>query len=244
MSGGGGPERWPILAPDDLRVALVKIEHDLDARTYRPGQWERFIADLKRRPAAVRAAAAADVSRVSRKLHQRKPRRTISTTIGIVAEVVGAVIGLALVLVAIHVPSIIAGLFGALLWIMSFQPLIKVGAGQALGIQYEYAYLANGEPRFKMKFGTYTAASRGSRILLHLLGTVGSPLGAWLAASIIRPALPGTARVVMVVFWILVITNVAGFVAGLAGVRRLGRIRTADGSGGSAGLELHEALTD
>jgi hypothetical protein len=223
------------LAPDDLRIGLLQIEHNLNEGRYRPGPWERYIRELKRRPPAARAALAFEVSRVSRKLHLRTPRKTISVRAGIVIEIAAMALGGVLLRVSVRESSHVLALAGALLWIMTFQPLVKIATAAVLGVGYEYAYLLRGEPRFKMRFGGYVAAPRGARVVLHLFGTIGSPLGAWAAAAIIRASMP--------VFWLVVAVNALEFIAGLAGIRRVGKVRTIESSGGAAGLELHEALS-
>jgi len=227
-------------APDDLRIGLLKIEHNLNEGRYRPGPWERYIRELKRSPAAARAALCADVNRVSRKLHQRTPRKTIPVRAGVAIEIVAMALGGVLLRLSVRETSIALALAGALLWIMTFQPLVKIAAAAVLGVGYEYAYVLRGEPRFKMRFGTYVAAPRWARVALHLFGTIGSPIGAWAAAAIVGARMPGTARVVMAVFWIVVAINALEFIAGIAGIRRIGSIRTVESSGGAAGLEIHE----
>ncbi|HVA81530.1 MAG TPA: hypothetical protein VNF29_11450 [Candidatus Binataceae bacterium] len=228
-------------APDALRIGLAQIEHNLNEGRYRPGPWERYIRELKRHPAAARAALARDVSRVSRKLHLRAPRKTISVRAAVALELGAIVLGALLLAFSGRESSLVLGLAGACLWIMSSQPIVKISAAAMFGVGYEYAYLLRGEPRFKMRFGDYVAAPRSARVILHLCGTIGSPLGAWAAARMIRATLPGTATVIMAAFWILIAINAAAFAAGLAGIRRMGSIRTAEGSGGAAGLELREA---
>lgn len=239
VSGGAQPAS---AAPDDLRIGLLQIEHNLNEGRYRPGPWERYIRELKRRPAAARAALSADVSRVSRKLHLRTPRKTITVRAGLTIELIALVLGGVLIWASVREVSIVLALIGALLWTMTLQPLIKISAAAVLGVGYEYAYLLRGEPRFKMQFGAYVARPRWERVVLHLFGTIGSPLGVWAAASIIRAQMPGTARVVMAVFWVVVAINAFQFIAGVAGVRRTASIRTIESSGGAAGLEIHEAF--
>ena len=229
-------------APDDLRIGLLQIEHNLNEGHYRPGPWERYIRELKRRPAPVRAALCADVNRVSRKLHLRTSRRTIGVRAGVTIELFALALGGVLLWASVRELSIVLALAGALLWIMTLQPLIKIAAAAMLGVGYEYAYLLRGEPRFKMQFGAYVARRRLSRVVLHLCGTIGSPIGAWAAARIVHRVLPGTAEVVMAMFWIVVVVNVLEFAAGVAGIRHIGRIRTIESSGGAAGLEIYESF--
>ncbi|HUY28988.1 MAG TPA: hypothetical protein VMV27_16380 [Candidatus Binataceae bacterium] len=243
-SGEGAGESGALAGavPDELRIGLAQIEHNLNEGRYRPGPWERYIRELKRQPGAARAALARDVSRVSRKLHQRTPRKTISVRAAVAIELGATALGAIVLVLSRGESSAALGLAGALVWIMSLQPIVKISAAAVLGVGYEYAYLLRGEPRFKMRFGDYVAAPRWARVILHLCGTIGSPLGAWAAARMIRAALPGTAELIMAAFWILIAINAVGFVAGLAGIGRMGSIRTAEGSGGAAGLEIREAL--
>jgi hypothetical protein len=114
--------------------------------------------------------------------------------------------------------------------------------GYLLGVEYEYAYFFGVEPRFKMRFGDYIAAPRWARIVLHLSGTVGSPFGAWLAMICMPSDLRIAINVSFAIFLLVVVINVAEFVAALAGVTKLGPFRAIFSSGGSAALELREAL--
>ena len=225
-----------------LRERLLTIERDLDANSYRPGPWESFISAMLRRSAAERAALAQDVSRVSRKLHLRRRRRTMPIAAAIILELLAAVAGGALLAWAARDESSVAAIAGASLWIVSFQPLMKFFFGRAVGIGYDYAYLLGPEPRLKMKYGSYVAAAPLTRIALHLAGTVGSPLGAWLAATILPASLHVARQFCWTVLWITVATNVVGFVIGLVGVRRLGGWRIVDGSGGAAAIEIRRAI--
>ena len=93
-----------------------------------------------------------------------------------------------------------------------------------------------------MRFGDYLAAPRWARIVLHLSGTIGSPLGAWLAMVCLPTDLRIAIDVCWAIFWIVVAVNVASFIAALAGVKKLGPLKASDSSGGSAALELREAL--
>ncbi len=76
-------------------------------------------------------------------------------------------------------------------------------ARRALGIAYDYAYLFHIEPRFKMSYGTYLAAPRWARIVFHLSGIVGSPLGLAAAAVLVAGARePGDRwKIVISVHW-------------------------------------------
>jgi UDP-N-acetylmuramyl pentapeptide phosphotransferase/UDP-N-acetylglucosamine-1-phosphate transferase len=135
-------------------------------------------------------------------------------------------------------------LVAAVVLTTTLQPLVKVSAGTALGIRYSYAYIRGIEPRFKMRYGTYLAAPRWRRIVLHLSGTVGSLLALWLVRRLALPELPGTAVVCGAAFWIVAAMNAVPFLAGLAGVHRLGPVGTTNStSGGAAALELRGLMS-
>jgi hypothetical protein len=228
---------------ETLTQKLTEIEAALDRGVYRPGPWAAFLRHAERCPARQRAAIADDVSRVSDKLHQRQPRRTLSFATAIGVELAATLIGVALLAVGITATSSAAVVAAAVVLTTTFQPLLKVFVGSVLGIRYSYAYVRGIEPRFKMRYGTYLAAARWKRVALHLSGTLGSLLALWLVWSLALPELPTTAALCGVAFWIVVGMNVVPFVAGLAGVRRLGPVGpTNSTSGGAAALELRQLL--
>jgi len=183
-----------------------------------------------------------DCSRVSNKLHRREGRATLSLSTGIISEAALTVLGGALIILAIHNRSNLIGIIAAAIWTMTFQPLLKIAVGRLLAIEYEYAYFHGAEPRFKMRYGDYLAAPRWARIVLHLSGTIGSPLGAWLAMVFLPADLTIAIDVCRAIFWVVVAVNVAGFIVALAGVRKLGPMKASASSGGWAALELREAL--
>jgi hypothetical protein len=225
-----------------LRSEIAKIERSIDAGTYRPGPWARLLTRARAASALDRRAIAPDVTRVSRKLHLRRSRNTIKAQTGLMIELGAVALGDWLLALGVHASSNVASIAGMALWVVALQPLIKVATGAALGIRYDYAYLANGEPRFKMEYGSYLAQPRWARIVLHLSGAVGSPLGAYLAATLTRGQLPPTYWIATVVFWMINALNLSLLVAGLAGIKRLGVSRTVDTSCGAAGAEISEAL--
>jgi hypothetical protein len=233
----------PNPALDNFRTQLAAIERDLDEGSYKSGPWGRLIANIRNQPDGVRAALASDISRVSRKLNLRTGRGTLPVAGAMAIELAAAVAGGLILAVALARGSSLGAIAAMAIWVTAFQPLVKVSVGIALGIGYEYAYLFGIEPRFKMNFGSYLAAARWKRIALHLSGMVGSPGGAMIVASAAEAKLPITAVVCWVVFWILVSMNVIPFVAAVMGVRRLGRLRMDEGSGGSAGIELRDLFS-
>lgn len=227
---------------DDLRAQLEAIERALDAGQYRPGPWERFLRLARNRTRRERQALAADVSRVSEKVHRRGGLRTVSVGAGVALELAATALGGLFLALGIRLALNVGVLLAGAIWITTFEPLVKIAVGLVLGIRYDYAYLRGGEPRFKMRHGTCLAAPRATRIALHLSGTVGSPLAAWLVGRIAGPFLRLGGTICRVAVWVLVGVNVALFSAALAGRRRLGPLRLRISSGGVAGAELREAL--
>jgi hypothetical protein len=229
---------------ESLTRKLAGIEAALDQGLYRPGPWAAFLRHADARHAAERAALADDVTRVSEKLHRRRPRRTLPFGTAIKVEVAATVVGGALLVAGLAATSPVLVLAAAVVLTTTMQPLIKVSVGIGLGIRYSYAYLRGIEPRFKMRYGTYFAAPRWKRIALHLSGTVGSLLALWLVRCLALPELPRTAAICGVAFWIVVGMNAVPFAAGLAGVRRLGPVGPVNStSGGAAALELRALMS-
>ena len=164
-------------------------------------------------------------------------------TAGLCIESFAAVLGGILLALGIADASDALTILAMILWVSSFQPLIKVAGGTALGIRYEYAYLfGHIEPRFKTDFGSYLALSAWKRMIFHLFGMLGSPLGAALVAVIADERLRVAAWVSWAVFWIIVAINAAAFLAGLIRVSRIRGFRIADASGTLAAVELRSAL--
>jgi hypothetical protein len=226
----------------ELRQRLDAIEDDVDNGRYRPGPWEALIRAVRARPDAERAQIAEGIGRVSRKLHMRTERITIGIGSALVFELVATVIGGVLLVLAMGFSSNVLAIIGAVIWVTTFQPLIKFGCGRAVGIHYDYAYLYGVEPRFKTEYGSYLASSRAARIVFHLSGMIGSPLAAWFIWSVL-PQQMNLARVLCwYAMWALIATNVVTLIVGLAGIRRIGGFRLRDSSSGVAAAEMREGL--
>jgi len=230
------------VAREQLRDRIAEVERQLDAKVYRPGPWNKLLKDARALPREEREALKEEFSRVSSKLHRREGRRTLTLMAGLAAEVALTVVGGVLIVLAIHNHSNLLAIVAAGVWMMTFQPLVKIGFGYALGIEYEYAYFYGVEPRFKMRFGDYLAAPRWARILLHLSGTVGSPLGVWIVIVCLPTDLKIGIDVCWAMFVLVAAVNVFSFFAALFGLSRVGRFKASYSSGGSAALELREAL--
>jgi hypothetical protein len=94
-----------------------------------------------------------------------------------------------------------------------------------------------------MRFGEYIAQPRYARLVLHLSGMIGSPIGAWLPILFINPSMTFAIDVCWTIFWVLVAINIGSFIAMVTGLaQKAGGLRLADGSGGSAAIEVREAL--
>jgi hypothetical protein len=229
----------PMSDPASLHDRLATIEAAVDRGDYTPGPWRSLVNEIRDSPQTERAALADDVTRVSRKLHLRKPRRTPGVVGALLLEALAGILGGILAAAALNRGSTLLALVGMGLWVMAFEPLIKLSVGTALGVEYDYAYLyGRVEPRFKMKFGSYLSLTPLRRAIVQFAGTLGSPLGALLAARLFAPELP-TARVIsLIVFWLVVLTNVSGVISELAGVRKLGKMRLPPGSANEMVVEL------
>ena len=163
---------------DELRDRIRAIEGEVNSGHYRIGEWAQLLDEIGQRPREERAALRDDISRASRALHRRHFALTIPIALAIAAEFGLAALGAVLIALAGRAGSNTLGILGVCAWITAFQPLLKFATGRALGVEYDYAYLAGIELRLKMRYGTYVADPRWARALLHLSGTLGSPLGA------------------------------------------------------------------
>ena len=227
--------------PDNLRARILDVESEVDAGRYKPGPWAKILDELRNRPDEERAALADDLTRTSDKLHLRNNPKRIGLTAAIGLELIATAIGGVLLARGLGNRSLLLTIAGALIWISTFQPLVKIAIGTTLGVGYSYAYLYGLEPRFKMRYGSYLAAPRWARVTLHLSGMAGSPLAAAIVWATARGAMPLASLICAILFWMLVATNLVQFIAGLAGLKRLG-LPVRLGSGGAAGIELREAL--
>lgn len=236
------PIQSAVSAREEVRDRIVAIERDIDSGRYYPGPWEALLRDARGLPRPERAALADEISRVSRKLHTRSGRYTVPFMSALLAEIVFATAGGVLLLIAAARHSNILAIIAALIWIAAFQPLLKIGVAYLIGVDYEYAYFYGVEPRFKMRHGDYIAAPRWGRILLHISGMAGSPLGAWLPTICLSQDMWPALDFCWVALWIVVAINLASFFAAMAGVRRIGPVKLSTSSGGVAASEIREAL--
>ena len=227
----------------DLRAQLDAIERSIDGGTYRAGEWQRFLERAARAATVERRALEETVTRVSEKLHARKAGRTATAQQGLAFESLAAILGLVVLAAAAALERASLVIVAAVLLGTALQPLLKTSTGIALGMDYAYAYLWRGEPRFKLRFGGYLAAPRWRRLVLHLSGTLGTPIATVLCSAVAAPSHPTLGRVLA---WLAVLHLVfqAGIVVlAAAGVHRmplLGIVRLT--SAGAAGFELRATL--
>jgi hypothetical protein len=228
----------------DLTRRLESIEKHLDDGTYQTGPWAGFLRDAQRRDRTERKSMTEEVTRVSGKLHRRNHSVTLPLPVGLLIELVGTAVGL--IMLEIGLRRVCPGcvLAAGMILTVTWQPLLKVAAGYLMGIRYSYFYFRGVEPRVKMQYGTFLAATRWQRVTLHLAGTVGSPLAFWYVAVRAAGQMPEVARICWLLCWILVAVQVALFVVVFAGARRGGPLGGAHlSSGGSIARELRPTST-
>jgi len=227
----------------DLGTVLRKIERELDQGCYRPGPWAEFLRLARGRSKATRLALAPDVTRVSDKLHQRKHAARFPFWIGLVFEAVGTAAGVGILEMGLDRAHTGLAITSSIILTITLQPPIKIAVGYLLGVRYSHFFFFGIEPRFKMRYGTYLSAKGWSRVLLHLSGTVGSPLAFWWVALRTEGVLARASAICWALFLLLVAIQVLAFLLGIAGVRRLGPLGAVrHTSGGAAAYELREAV--
>jgi hypothetical protein len=230
-------------AVHELSTELERIGSRLDEGSYRPGPWAKFLRAAEARPRAERLGLADRASRVSDKLHRRRHRRTFSCWTGLSLELIATAVALVLLEVGLRGASGGRVLAAAIILTVTLQPLVKIAVGYLLGIRYSYFYIwGNYEPRFKMRYGTYLCAERWRRVLLHLSGTVGSPLAFWWVSVRAAEVVPRVAAICQGLFWLLVGVQVLAFLLGISGVRRLARVGWIT-SGGAVARELRASVS-
>jgi hypothetical protein len=230
----------------DLREMLRAIEQDLDMGSYQPGPWAAFLREAQRHPPEERAALAADVTRVSNKLHQRNGYLRAPAPLALVVELAAAALGLALLRTGIQREQVARVWAAAAVLSFTLQPLVKVASGSLLGIRYAYVFLVGGEPRFKMRYGSYLVLPPWKRALFHSTGMVGGPLSFWLVGKVASLRFPRTAAVCRVLFWLMALLQVVLFLGGLFNAQRppLLKRMAHESSGGRAGSEIREGLSN
>jgi len=220
------------------------IEEELDNGRYSPGPWAEFLRSARGQSKEIRLALAADVTRVSDKLHQSRHLTRYPAWLGLVFEAVGIAAGVAMLETGLdrsHTGLVIAS---SVVLTIALQPPIKIAVGTLVGVRYSHFFFFGIEPRFKMRYGTYLSAERWQRLLVHLAGTVGSPLAFWWVAFRAEETLPRASAICWALFLLLVTIQVLAFLLGIAGVRHLGPLGAVrHTSGGAAAYVLRDAIS-
>ncbi len=223
----------------DLEARLDEIERSLDAGSYRPGPWQELLAAAQRATPADLAALEATITRVSDKLHRRRDPRSFAFERALGLEILAALTGLVLLSLGAGVESPVLLVVAAIVLATSLQPLFKIATGLYLGLAFSYAYLWHGEPRFKLRYGTYLTAARWKRVVFHLAGTLGSPLAWFLVAVVGAPSHPTLGSVFGWLAGLHLLFQAVLFALALGGVQRIpamGLLRLT--SPGAAGYAL------
>jgi hypothetical protein len=223
-------------AREQLRDRIRAVEQVVDDNCYRPGPWDAIVRAARGLHREARIELAGDLSRVSRKLHQRHRWRTLNFVTALGIELAVVIIG------GITYDSNLLVIAAAAVWSVALQPLIKVTVGLLVGVSYDYAYLFHAEPRFKMTYGKYLAAPRWARIMLQFAGMMGSQLGVWLPTVWAGHNLLIAIYICRAFFWLFVVINAGSFLIALSGIYRIRGFHLLYSSGGMAALELREAL--
>ncbi len=183
------------------------------------------------------------MTRVSDKLHQRKHAVRFPFRVGLVLHAIGIAAGTAILEMGLDRAHTGLAITAAIILTIALQPPFKIAVGYLTGIRYSHFFFFGIEPRFKMRYGTYLSAERWRRGLLHLSGTVGSPFAFWWVALRTEGVLPRASTICWALFLLLVAVQVATFLLGIAGVKRLGPLGAVrHTSGGAAAYELRAAV--
>ena len=178
-----------------LRALLAAIAADLQAGTYRIGSWRAFVEQARGAPLQASRDLSTLISAVSNLIHSRRALHTYPLGALTVVEIVCMLGGFFALAAGARRDSWVLLTIAAALLVLTLQPLVKVACGRALGLSYSYGFTMGGEPRYKLAFGTYLAATPARRILFHLSGTLGSVLGLLLVATTCVESLPALGRV-------------------------------------------------
>ena len=98
------PPANPTVA-EKLRSKISEIEYAIDSGAYRSGPWARLLTRVRAASRPVRLAISADVTRVSRKLHLRGGRKTISARTGVTIEAAAIGLGYFLLTLGVYMSS-------------------------------------------------------------------------------------------------------------------------------------------
>jgi hypothetical protein len=229
----------PNVHIEEARRRLAEIGQALDEGDYIRGAWQRVIGDADTLVLADRVALAPLVTDVSRKLHRRNGYPRMPFIAALSLECIVFAIGVWLV--SMH--ALISILMGLAALALTLQPLIKVTVGLIVGVRYDYAFLWQVEPRFKMRYGTYFCLPQIKRVAFHASGALGTPLAMFVGYMRFLPVSREMAWGCLVFALGAAAMQVGAFVAEWVGVTRIAGLRLANvTSPATAAFELKRLL--
>lgn len=204
---------------------LLAIAAAVEAGNYKRGAWQQWLAEAMQDPDFDPALHATSIDATSNALHRRHGFRELPFDVVYCLEWLLAIAGLT----TVFSNSVAAVILGTTLLALSAQPLIKVTLGLLLGVRYAYTYLWYVEPRFKMRYSSYLGLAGQRRVLLHLGGSVGTPvalsIGCWQAWELDAMLWAG---LIGVCAFGATALQIAAFVAQMMGVKTVAGFRLAD----------------
>lgn len=199
------------------RDELGAIAESLSNGTYKPGPWQRLIKQLEALPVSDRVELEEQVNTVSNQLHGRNGFWQLPVAVGFLLELILFMLAVFLILA----DDVWLRLGGVVALGLCLQPSLKILTATFFGVRYAYVFLWYFEPRFKMQFGSYLLRSRGQKILINLLGSLGTPIALIVGYLVLQE-----------VWWLSLLClvgalgaagmQVAAFIAALMGVRKVG----------------------
>jgi hypothetical protein len=165
-----------------------------------------------------RSALSKEVTEVSDALHARHGHVKTAFLPVFLIEVCLTLAGL----IGLASGSFLLKCLGFVALAASLQPVLKVSTGLLLGVRYSYAYLWYFEPRFKMAYGSYILQPSRNRIIIHLVGSTGTPL-AFLAGAVSFAETPPLSALCIVGFLGTFAMQAAAYVARRQGIMRIGK---------------------
>ena len=207
----------------EIEQLIEDVDQALTEKRYRPGGWQRLVAEVDKLPLAERVLLQERISSLGNKLHQRHGFLRMWFPLAFAIEICLAVGGLALLLGGGDFVLVMTG-FAFLL--LSLQPLIKTVVGLMVGVRYAYAYLWYLEPRFKMQYGTYLSLTPMQRIVFHSSGIIGTPLALLFAIQMLQAYEPAMFWG-WLLFWVAIALQLVPFLAELTGLKKVGPFRLA-----------------
>ena len=206
-----------LTTEDQIRSELLQIERAINDNTYKPGRWQRLLNSLYVLDRTLLRNLKPNISHVSNRLHSRNNFLTFSFLPIYLGELV--LCGLAVNLS--QSTNLIERIIATALFALTLQPLLKITTGIAIGVRYSYAYLWYVEPRFKMQYGDYVSRQPWQRMLLHLMGSLGTPIAMYIGINLLSDN-DILSFLCVVGFVAVTLMQIGALVAALLGVRKVG----------------------